>query len=97
MTRRRLLTSLLHLGPDELLGRLVEDLVDCVQDRVDVVGELLPALPALFGTRLRRFLGVLAAAPGVPLTARVLRRHRDPPCSASTANPKAILAALHQH
>src|ERR1700683_594209 len=48
--RERGLTSfaaLLHVRPDELLGVLLEHLVDLVQDRIDVVGELvLPLLGA---------------------------------------------------
>jgi hypothetical protein len=47
--RGRLLAALLHVRPDELLRVLLEDLVDLVQARVDVVGKLFVPLPVLLG------------------------------------------------
>src|SRR6266568_129215 len=41
------LAALLHVGPHELLGVLLENLVDLVQDRVHVISELVLPLPDL--------------------------------------------------
>src|SRR5580704_13797699 len=70
--RARLLAALLHVRPDELLRVLLEDFVDLVQDRVDIVGELFVALPDLLGGPGLRLLGLLGAPGGLPLTACVL-------------------------
>ena len=45
----RLLAALLDVGADEVLGVLLEHVVDLVEDRVDVLAELLP--PLLAGRR----------------------------------------------
>src|ERR1700684_1116634 len=66
------LAALLHVRPDELLGVLLEHLVDLVQDRVDVVGQLVLALLDVLGS-LRRSVLLLLAAPGrLTLAAGVL-------------------------
>jgi hypothetical protein len=77
------LAALLHIGPDELLGVLLEHLVDLVQNRVDVVSELVLALLDVLGPLRRAVLLLLAAAGSrLTLSAGVLCRHcrnlRDP-------------------
>src|ERR1700753_3922902 len=70
-----LLAALLHVRADELLSVLLEDLVDLVEDRVHVVGELLLPFP---GLRVRGglvFLGLLGAPRRLPLAPGVLLRH----------------------
>src|SRR5215469_16637827 len=71
----RLLAALLHIGPDEFLGVFLQHLVDLVQDRVDIVSQLVLPL-----TYLISFLDVgvllLLGPPGcLPLSAGVLCRH----------------------
>src|SRR6202042_295702 len=67
--------ALFHVGPYDILGVLLEHLVDLVENRVHVVGELLlPLLDVARCLRLR-LLGLLAALRGLSLTASVLRRH----------------------
>src|SRR5689334_5389722 len=57
------LSALLHEAADELLGILLEHVVDLVEDRVDVVVELLLALGVdLGGLGLRLGLARLAGA-----------------------------------
>src|SRR6202050_525068 len=78
--RERGLTSfaaLLHVRPDELLGVLLEHLVDLVQDRVDVVGELVLALLDVLGSLRRGVLFLLAAPLNLTLAAGVLCRHAE--------------------
>src|SRR5260370_24671093 len=82
----RLLAALLHVRPDELLRVLLEDLVDLVQDRVDVIGELFVPLPDLLGGPGLRLLGLVGAPSGLPLTACVLRSH-----VATSVCPNAIV------
>ena len=68
---KTLLAALLDVGPDELLGVLLENLVDLIEDRIDVVGELfLPVPDFLCGARLGLF-GLLGTPRGLPLTASV--------------------------
>src|SRR5712692_9248768 len=71
------LAALLHVRPDELLGVLLEHLVDLVEYRVDVIGQLLTALLALLGALLERLLLLLLLATpcGMPLASGVLGRH----------------------
>src|SRR6201996_1232476 len=71
----RLLAALLDVGADELLGVLLEHLVDLVEDRVHVVGELLVALLDLFGRGGLVFLGLLGAPRRLPLAPVVVRCH----------------------
>src|SRR5215467_7958810 len=69
------LAALLDVRADELLGVLLEHLVDLVEDRVHVIGELLvPLLDLLGGGRLVLF-GLLGAPRRLPLATGVLRRH----------------------
>src|SRR3984893_14213093 len=70
-----LLPALLHVGADELLGVLLEHLVDLVEDRVHVVGELLVPLLDLLGRRRLVLFGLVGAARGLPLATLVVRRH----------------------
>src|ERR1700685_2878336 len=75
--RERGLTSfaaLLHVRPDELLGVLLEHLVDLVQDRIDVVGELVLPLLDVFGRRRLVLFGLVGAPRRLPLATRVLVR-----------------------
>src|ERR1700761_6413705 len=71
----RLLAALLHVRADELLGVLLEHLVDLVQDRVHVVGELLVPLLDLLRRGGLVFLGLLGTPRRLPLAPGVLRRH----------------------
>src|SRR6266851_10218782 len=66
------LAALLHVGPDELLGVLLENLVDLVQDRVHVVSELVLPLPDLLAGLCLAFLLLLGAPGYLPLAAGVL-------------------------
>src|SRR6266568_1553970 len=70
-----LLAALLHVGADELLGVLLEHLVDLVEDRIHVVGELLVPLPDFLCAARLGLFGLLGAPRGLPLTACVLRCH----------------------
>src|SRR5580658_7817633 len=81
-----LLPALLHVGPDELLGVLLEHLVDLVENRVHVVGELLLPLPDLLGGAGLHLVGLFGAPSGLPLTACVLRCH-----IATSVSPNAIV------
>src|SRR5690348_18500125 len=76
----------MHVRPDELLGVLLEYLVDLVEDRVHVVGELLLPLPDLLGTPGLGLLGLFGAPGGLPLTACVLRCHMT-----TSVSPNAIV------
>src|ERR1700722_2554135 len=76
---RALLAALLHVGPDELLGVLLEHLVDLVQDRVHVVGQGLMTFLDVLGALRGGLLGLLAAPGRLPLPACVLCRHCLPP------------------
>src|SRR5438874_12198408 len=71
----RLLAALLHVGPDELLGVLLEHLVDLVQDGVHVVGELFVPLPDFLGAASLGLFGLFGAPRGLLLPACVLRCH----------------------
>ena len=64
-----LLAALLHVGTDELLGVLLEHLVDLVEDRIHVVGELFVPLPDFLGTARLGLFGLLGAPGGLPLAA----------------------------
>src|SRR5579871_4337345 len=70
-----LLAALLDVRAHELLGVLLEHLVDLVEDRVDVVGELLVPLLDLLGGRGLVLLGLLGTPRRLPLAPGVLRRH----------------------
>src|SRR5208282_2298448 len=59
---------------NELLGVLLEHLVDLVEDRVHVVGELFVPLPDFLGAARLGLFGLLGAPRGLPLTAGVLIR-----------------------
>src|SRR5690606_3329161 len=67
---RNLLATLLHVRADEVLGVLLEHVVDLVEDRVDVLAELLPAL--LTGRRAAVDI-VVAVTAALPL--RLLLGH----------------------
>src|SRR6201999_3043489 len=71
----RLLAALLDVRAHEFLGVLLEHLVDLVQDRVDVIGELLVPLLDLFGRLRLCVLDFLGPAAGLALAARVLLCH----------------------
>src|SRR5258708_40148021 len=71
----RLLAALLDIGAHELLSVLLEHLVDLIEDRVHVVGELLVALLDLFGRGGLVFLGLLGAPRRLPLAPGILRCH----------------------
>src|SRR5215469_7674286 len=77
-----LLPALLHVGPDEFLGVLLEHLVDLVQDRVDVVSQLVLPLAGLISLLDIRVHILLGSPLCLALNAGVLRRHALPPCSA---------------
>src|SRR3984957_10595509 len=70
-----LLAALLDVRADELLGVLLEHLVDLVEYRVHVVGELLVPLLDLLGGRGLVFLGLLGTPRRLPLATGVLRCH----------------------
>src|SRR5579862_9714613 len=70
-----LLAALLDVRADELLGVLLEHLVDLVEDRVHVVGELLVPLLDLLGGRGLVLLGLLGTPRRLPLAPGILRRH----------------------
>src|SRR5215469_1897880 len=73
---RGLLAALLDVRPDELLGVLFEHLVDLVQDRVHVIGQLLVPLLGFLGGGGLLVLRLLGPARRLPLAATVLaRRH----------------------
>src|SRR6516162_8593729 len=71
---RASLAALLDIGADELLGVLLEDLVDLVEDRVHVVGQLLVALPYLIDRGSLVLLGLLGPPRRLPLASGVLVR-----------------------
>src|SRR6202042_2189806 len=73
--RVRLLAALLDVGADELLGVLLQHLVDLVEDRVHVVGELLVPLLDLLGRRRLVLFGLVGAPRRLPLATLVVRRH----------------------
>src|SRR5882757_11540931 len=79
-SRRPLLAALLHVRPDELLRVLLEHVVDLVEHRVDVLGQLLlPRLGIGRGAiRLRRVLDLVLAPGGPPLASMLLLRHVNP-------------------
>jgi hypothetical protein len=83
----------LHIRADELFGVLLENLVDLVQDRVDVVGQLVLPLLDLIGLPDIGVLLVLGPPRGLPLTAGVFRRHYLTSVLRGAARgPNAILA-----
>src|ERR1700722_9145146 len=69
-----LLSALLHVRPDELLGVLLEHLVDLVEDGVHVIGELFVPLGNLRGGARLGLFGLFGPAGGLLLTACVLVR-----------------------
>src|SRR5580704_4363667 len=81
-----LLAALLHVRPNELLGVLLEHLVDLVEDGVDVVGELFVPLLDFLGTASLGLFGLFGAPRGLPLTACVLRCHVT-----TSVSPNAIV------
>src|SRR4029077_2576812 len=81
-----LLAALLHVRPNELLGVLLEHLVDLVENGVHVVGELFVPLLDFLGTAGLGLLGLLGAPRGLPLTACVLRCHVT-----TSVSPNAIV------
>src|SRR5262245_49066330 len=92
----RSLTALLHVGTHEFLGVLLQDLVDLVEDRIDVVGQLLVPLLDLLDRTGLGLLGLLGAAVCLPLPTGVLRCHRLPPSggdSPPTTQPVSSPAA----
>src|SRR5215468_7961972 len=92
------LAALLDVRTDELLGVLLEHLIDLVEDRVHVVGQLLVPLLDLIGRRGLVFLGLLGAPRRLPLASGVLRCHlrylrpsRDHPSTAPTlSSPERV-------
>src|SRR5260370_6979467 len=74
----RLLAALLNVRPDELLGVLLEYLVDLVEDRVHVIGELLLTLLDVLVRLWRGLLGLLAALGHLPLPPGALFHHPEP-------------------
>src|ERR1700735_4971343 len=75
--RERGLTSfaaLLDIGADELLGVLLEHLVDLVQNRIDVVGELVLAFLDVLGCLRRGVLLLLGSPRSLTLPSGVLCR-----------------------
>src|SRR6266516_3692547 len=85
--------TLLDVGPDELLGVLLQHLVDLVQDRVHVVGQLLLALLDLLARLRAALLGVLATPGSLPLAAGVLCRHAVKPPSSSGLLPASTVSS----
>src|SRR5690349_16227363 len=81
-----LLAALLHVRPNELLGVLLEHLVDLVEDGVHVVGELFVPLLDFLGTASLGLFGLFGAPRGLPLTACVLRCHVT-----TSVSPNAIV------
>src|SRR5215475_243222 len=69
------LAALLDVRTDEFLGVLLEHLIDLVEDRVHVVGQLLVPLLGLVGRRSLVFFGLLSAPRRLPLASGVLRCH----------------------
>src|SRR5215468_4391161 len=86
---QRSLTALLHVRAHEFLGVLLQDLVDLVEDRVDVVGQLLVPFLDLLGRAGLGLLGLLGAPARLPLASGVLRCHRLPP-SGGVPSPTAF-------
>src|SRR5207244_13408798 len=81
-----LLAALLHVRPNELLGVLLEHLVDLVEDGVHVVGELFVPLLDFLCTASLGLFGLFGAPRGLPLTACVLRCHMT-----TSVSPNAIV------
>src|SRR5215831_13624320 len=69
------LAALLDVRTDEFLGVLLEHLIDLVEDRVHVVGQLLVPLLGLIGRCGLVFFGLLGAPRRLPLASGVLRCH----------------------
>src|SRR6201989_1292017 len=84
--RPGLLAALLHVRPDELLGVLLEHLVDLVEDGVHIVGELFLPLPDFLGAAGLGLFAPSAAPRGLPLPACVLRCHVT-----TSVSPNAIV------
>src|ERR1700749_2436080 len=82
----RILAALLDVRADELLGVLLQHLVDLVEDGVHVVGELLVPLLDFLGTASLGLFGLFGAPRGLPLTACVLRCHVT-----TSVSPNAIV------
>src|SRR6516162_3333943 len=88
---RASLAALLDIGADELLGVLLEDLVDLVEDRVHVVGQLLVALPYLVDRGSLVLLGLLGTPRRLPLASGVLVRcHLLVPPSVPGVTPRQL-------
>src|SRR5262249_28823921 len=85
-----LFPALLDVGADELLGILLEDLIDLVEDRLHVVAELLLAFLDLLASLRGRVLGLFAAPGGLSLSASVLRCHTVPPWSWASSLPSTV-------
>src|SRR3954463_13248104 len=75
LVRSYSLPSLLHVRSHELLGVLLEHLVDLVQDRVDVLGHFLVPLGDLGVDRRLDLVGLLARSGRPLLPAGVPRGH----------------------
>src|SRR5215467_7662787 len=69
------LAALLDVRTDEFLGVLLEHLIDLVEDRVHVIGQLLLPLLNLVGRRGLVFFGFLGAPRRLALASGVLRCH----------------------
>src|SRR4051794_16217644 len=69
------LAAFLYVSPHELLGVLLEDPVDLVQERVDVLGHFLGALGDVGVDRRLDLLGLLARPRGPLLPAGVPGGH----------------------
>jgi hypothetical protein len=80
----RVLAALLNVGADEVFGVLLEHVVDLVEDRVDVLAELLPPLLAgRLGTRAVFVVPTTAA-----LTLGLLLRHEVSSSGLSHRTPR---------
>src|ERR687885_718830 len=62
-TEKNLLSALLHIRAHEVLSVLLEHVVDLVQDRVDVLAELLPAFLTSWRGAVDVLVAVTAALP----------------------------------
>jgi catechol 2,3-dioxygenase-like lactoylglutathione lyase family enzyme len=71
------LAPFLHECPNEVLGIRLEHIVDLVQDRVDVFGELLVPL-AHIGRRIDGLVDLVLVRALRPALAAVVGRHRGP-------------------
>src|SRR6185436_14813300 len=78
----RLLATLLDVGADEVLGVLLQDVVDLVEDRVDILAELLATLLP----RRRGVARLVVVAATAALALGLLLRH-DASCRCRAAQP----------